>query len=40
LLGLAIAKRLVQLHGGRIWFESSVGQGSAFSFTLPIGEPS
>jgi signal transduction histidine kinase len=34
-LKLAIAKELVQLHGGRIRFTSAVGQGSAFSFTLP-----
>jgi signal transduction histidine kinase len=31
-----IAKRLVDLHGGKIWFESAVGQGSTFSFTLPL----
>ena len=35
-LGLAIAKRFVQLHGGRIWAESDVGQGSTFSFSLPL----
>lgn len=37
-LGLAISKQLIELHGGRIWFESSEGQGSAFKFTLPIGK--
>jgi len=36
-LGLAIAKRIVALHGGRIWAESQVGIGSIFTFTLPRG---
>jgi signal transduction histidine kinase len=35
-LGLALSRRLVELHGGRIWLESELGRGSRFVFTLPI----
>jgi two-component system sensor histidine kinase VicK len=35
-LGLAIARGIVQAHGGRIWAESTVGQGSVFRFALPL----
>jgi signal transduction histidine kinase len=38
-VGLALVKRIIEVHGGRIWIESQEGQGSSFLFTLPAQPP-
>ena len=38
-LGLPIVRQIVEMHGGRVWVESTLGEGSDFQFTLPVGPP-
>ncbi|MCK4242408.1 MAG: PAS domain-containing sensor histidine kinase, partial [Dehalococcoidia bacterium] len=35
-MGLAIARHIIEAHGGRVWAESVEGRGAAFHFTLPL----
>jgi signal transduction histidine kinase len=37
-LGLPMARQIVEMHGGRIWFESKLGIGSEFHFSLPLAD--
>ena len=35
-LGLALSRKFIELHGGRIWVQSQIGHGAAFTFTIPV----
>jgi signal transduction histidine kinase len=39
-MGLAISRSIIEAHGGRLWADSTVDQGSVFQFTLPVGSGS
>ena len=39
-IGLSLVKRIIEIHGGRIWVQSEAGKGATFFFTLPTGPES